>query len=116
MFHNHNKQCSIDSTIPRKLLSEDKLIRTLFKKKVFLLFGENTDALITKYTVSSKCRFTVLFDKTVEDTEYYEKIIKQLIKWAITEVEAEYDKKASKDMGIQIVNDFNNYKKLHSIC
>ena len=116
MFHNHNKQCSIDSTIPRKLLSEDKLIKSIFKQKIFLLFGERTDIVITKYKISSKCRFTVLFDKKVEDTEYYEKLVKKLIKWTILEVEAEYDKKTSQDMGIQIVSDFKNYKETHRIC
>lgn len=116
MFHYHNTQCSIDSTIPRKLLPEDKLVRTLFKKKVFLLFGEKADAIITKYPTPSRCRFTVLFGRKIDDTEYYEKLVKRLIKWVIIDAEAEYDKKTSDNMGIQIVNDFKNYKELQKIC
>lgn len=117
MFYNHNKQCSIAVTVPRKLFNDYALINKLFRAKAYLLFADKADTVVKRYDhPSSRWKFTVLFKNSVEDTEYYDGLVSKLIKWTVMDVEAEYDKRVSRELGAQIASNFNNYKKLHSIC
>lgn len=112
MFYNNNKQCSIITTVPRKLFDEHDLINRIFRAKVYLLFANKADTVIKRYDhPAARWKFTVLFNDSIEDTEYYDGLVNRLVKWAVMDVEAEYDKRQSKDLGNQIANDFNNYKK-----
>ena len=112
MFYNNNKQCSIVVTVPRKLFGEYDLVNKIFRAKVYLIFADRADTVVKRYDhPASKWKFSVLFNESIEDTGYYDGLVNKLIKWAVMDVEAEYDKRLSKDLGNQIANDFNNYKK-----
>lgn len=117
MFFNRNRQCSICVTVPRKLTDEYTLIKDTFRRKAFLLFADKADIVVNKYDhPSARWKFTILFNNCVDDTDFYDRLVNRLIKWTITDVEAEFDKKTSRLMESQIIKDFKAYKEQKKLC